>query len=166
MNGEGYSEVQLDNSLKSSVGLTITPGRKLHFKVYGDIMRPSGVFHCTLVGFAGFRNKLITAGAEVSYKSNLDLIEGHNAWGISGTVGVNITEKNELFVRYDYSASAVPVGETLQWNNSMDGAFMVTGIQHTFNQNAKLALNYQGTYPYSKTRQNSGAIFVNALFKF
>jgi hypothetical protein len=166
MNGEGYSEVQLDNSLRSSAGLTITPAGNFSFRLYGDYTRPSGISQCTLVGFAGFKNKIITIGGELSYKSNLDLTEGHNAWGISGTGGVSITEKNEIFVRYDYSASVIPIGETLQWNDMMDGNFLITGIQHTFSQYSKLALNYQATFPYSDSRNNSGAIFVNALFKF
>jgi hypothetical protein len=60
MNGEGYSELQLDNSVKTSAGLTITPVRQLAFRLYGDIDKPLGTWQYTLVGFAGFKNELIT----------------------------------------------------------------------------------------------------------
>ena len=97
MNGEGYSEIQLDNNVKTSVGLTITPVKQLAIRLYGDVIRPDGLIQSTLIGFIGFKNELITIGAEVSYKSNLGMIEGYNAWGISTTGGINITGKTEFF---------------------------------------------------------------------
>lgn len=165
-NGEGYSELQLDNAVKTSAGLTITPTKEVAIRIYGDINKPLGIWQSTLVGFAGYKSDLVTIGGEVSFKSNLDRIHGHNAWGISGTGAISVTKKSELFVRYDYSTSVLVPGETMQWNNEKDGTFLIAGIQHTFNQNVKMALNYQGTFPYNTGRKMSDAIFVNALFKF
>jgi hypothetical protein len=166
MNGEGYSELQIDNSLRTSIGLTITPGNKLAFRVYADISKPLGIMQNTLIGFAGFKNDLITIGGEVSYKSNLDRVDGHHAWGLSGTGGVNLTPKTELFMRYDHSASVIPAGEIFQWNNTMDGDFMITGVQYTFNQYTRFAINYRVTDPYDISRQNTDAIYINAHFRF
>lgn len=166
MNGEGYSEIQLDNSLRTSAGLTITPGKKWAFRLYGDISRPSGVLQNTYIVFAGFRNELITIGSDVSYKSNLDKTEGHNAWGISGTGAIRVKPETEIFMRYDHSVSAIPDGESLQWNNMMDGDLIITGIQHTFNQYTRIAINYRRTNPYDVSRQKSDAIYINAHFKF
>jgi len=165
-NGEGYSELQLDNSVKTSVGITITPTKQLAFRLYGDIDKPKGTWQSTLVGFAGYKSELITVGAEVSFKSNLDRIQGHNAWGVSGTGAINITKKVDLFVRYDYSSSLVVPGENLQWNYKKDGSLLIFGLERILSQNVKIALDYQGTFPYSTERQNSDAIYVNALFKF
>ena len=91
--------------------------------------------------------------------------EGY-AWGISGTGGINIFKKTELFARYDYSASVIVPGENAQWNFLNDGRFSVYGIQYTFSENVKMALDYQGTYPYSTDKHVSDAIYVNARFKF
>jgi hypothetical protein len=165
-NGEGYSEIQLDNSVKTSFGLTITPDKQFAIRLYGDINKPFGVWQYTLVGFTGFKNKLITFGAEVSYKSNLNQIVGHNVWGLSGTGGINITEKIELFSRYDYSTSIILPGESRKWNYINDKTFAVVGLQYTFSPNVKLALDFQGTYPYNSGVQNTNSIFVNGLFKF
>jgi hypothetical protein len=166
MNGEGYSELQLDNSLKTSAGLTITPVKQLAIRLYGDITKPKGILQYTLIGFAGFKNELLTIGAEVSYKSNLDMIGGHNAWGLSGTGAISISKMTEIFARYDYSSSVIVPGDIIQWNYQTDGSFAIIGFQYTFSQNVKMALNYQGTYPYNPGRQITDAIFLNALFKF
>ncbi len=166
MNGEGYSEIQLDNSLRTSAGLTITPGKNLAFRFYGDVSRPSGVLQNTLIAFAGFRNDLITIGGEVSYKSGLDKIEGHDAWGFSSTGAIRVKPQTEIFMRYDHSVSAIPEGETIQWNYLMDGDLIITGIQHTFNQYTRIALNYRRVNPYDVSGYKTDAIYLNAHFKF
>lgn len=166
MNGEGYTDIQLDNGVKTSAGLIYTPVRQIAVRVYGDIENLHDQWRYMLLVFFGFKNDLITIGGEASYKTNLDMIAGHNAWGISGTAGINIFKKTELFVRYDYSASVIIPGENAQWNWKNDGRFAVFGIQYTFNEYVKMALDYQGTYPYNTDNHNSDAIFVNAVFKF
>ena len=125
-----------------------------------------GIWQYTLIGFAGFKNDLITIGGEVSYKSNLDLTEGDNAWGISETGSVGISEKTEIFVRYDYSLTSIPQGETIQWNYLLDGKFAIAGVQYTLSQNVKIALDYQNRSPYNINQQNTRSVYVNALFKF
>jgi hypothetical protein len=166
MNGEGYSNLQLDNNLKSSLGVTITPVKQLAFRVYGDLMKQSGIWQTTLIGFAGFSNDYFNFGAEISYKTNLDLTGGHDAWGISGTGAISLTEKMEFFTRYDYSTSVIAHGEALEWNFKKDGTFFITGFQYTFNKMVKIALDYQATFPVDASKSISKHIFLNALFKF
>jgi hypothetical protein len=166
MNGKGYNNIQYDNSLKTSAGLTITTQNRISFRFYGDIMKPHGITQATLIGFAGFKNDFLSIGAEASYKSNLDLVTGHDGWGISGTGAVNISEKTEIFLRYDYATSVAPQGSSVHWNNLLDGTFMISGLQYTFSPNLRMALNYKGNYPYSTVRQNTDAIYLNLHFKF
>jgi hypothetical protein len=166
MNGEGYLEVQMDNGVKSSIGLTITPDEHLAFRLYGDYEQKPGLEQVTGILFAGYKSKLLTIGAEGSIKTNLDGKTGHHAWGISATGGINFTEKDEIFVRYDYSTSVIPEGETEHWNEMRDGSFTIIGIQHTFTPNIKLALDFQGRNPHESTSQNSNMIYLNALFRF
>ena len=165
-NGEGYSNIQLDNNLKTSAGLTITPAKQLAIRLYGDLTKPLRLWQYTLIGFAGFKNELITIGAEASYKSNLDLTEGHNVWGISGTGSMSVSKKAEIFARYDYSSSVTVPGDIIHWNYLNDLSFVIIGIQYTFSQNVKMALNYQSKYPYDTSKQITDAIFLNALFRF
>jgi hypothetical protein len=165
-NGEGYSTIQLDNSLKTSIGLTITPFKSMAIRLYSDLMKKDGVFQNTLVGFIGFRSELFYIGGEASFKSNLDLTEGHHAWGVSSTGGINITKRNELFARIDYSTSVILTGDYSGWNYEKDGTFLVTGIQHIFNNYIQAALNYQSYYPIDDTRNKSHYIFLNLRVKF
>jgi hypothetical protein len=166
MNGEGYSDLQLDNSLRTSAGVTISPVKPLAIRLYGDISRPHGVLQYTLIGFAGYKNELITIGAEASYKSNLDMLEGHDAWGLSATGSVSLSKKTEIFVRYDYSTSVIAHGDILEWNYNNDGRFAVYGFQYTFNPNFRIAIDYQGTFPTDSGKQVSDAIFLNLHFRF
>ena len=166
MNGEGYEELQLDNSVKASFGLIITPVRQLAIRLYGDLNRPQGIWQSTLIGFAGFKNELISIGVEVNYQSNHDLIGGHHAWGLSGTGGISLSKKSEIFARYDYSSSVTMPGDILHWNYLMDGSLAILGYQYTFSTYVKMALNYQGSYPYNPIAQITDAFFINAVFKF
>jgi hypothetical protein len=166
MNGEGYNNVQLDNSLRTSVGFTFTPDNGFAFRIFGDITHVQNLWQPMFVGFAGFKNEKFTLGAEITYKSNLDLNMGHNAWGISGTGSVNLAEKTEVFARYDYSNSTIAQGEFQRWNYLLDGNFLVCGIQYTFNSFVKIALDYQGIFPYDPARSRSEQVLINALFKF
>jgi hypothetical protein len=166
MNGEGFSNIQLDDKLRASTGLTITPSEKIAARIYGDIYRQNGLWQSVFVGFVGYKNDLFIIGGEVSYKSNIDLIHGHHAWGISATGGINLNKTTQIFGRYDYSTSVTMPADILQWNYLQDGSFAIAGIEHTFSPNVKLALNYQGTFPYSSTGQISDLIYLNALFKF
>jgi hypothetical protein len=166
MNGEGYSNLQLDNNLKSSIGITITPIKQLAFRMYSDLMKRSGLWQNTLIGFAGFRNSFFSFGAEISFKSNLDLQKDHDAWGVSATGSISLTKKIDFFTRYDYSTSVIAPGDVAEWNYNKDGTFLVTGFQYTFNKIVKVALDYQAGFPVDASKSSSKLIFLNALFKF
>jgi len=166
MNGEGYLELQLDNGVRSSLGIAITPNSNFAFRLYGDFEKKTDIQEVTGIIFAGYRNKILNIGAEASLKTNLDAISSHNAWGLSATGGVNFTEKDEVFIRYDYSTSVTPEGETQQWNYLQDGTFAIIGVQHSFTPNIRLTLDFQGRNPYEEGQANSNLIFLNALFRF
>ena len=165
-NGEGYSTLQLDNSLKSSLGVTITPVKFLAIRLYSDLMKKEGVFQNTLVGFIGFRSEIFYIGGEVSFKSNLDLTEGHHAWGASSTAGLKVSEKNEIFARYDYSTSVTAPGDMTGWNYERDGSFIIAGLERTFNKYIKASINYQSFYPVDYSKDISDYIYLNLLVKF
>jgi hypothetical protein len=166
MNGEGYSNLQMDNNLKSSIGITITPVKQLALRMYSDLMKQPGLWQNTLIGFAGFRNDYLNLGVEISHKTNLDLTKGHNAWGISGTGAISLTKKIEFFTRYDYSTSVIATGDIAEWNYNKDGTFLIAGFQCTFNRIVKIALDYQAGFPVDASKAASKLIFLNALFKF
>lgn len=166
LNGDGYLNVQLDNSIKTTYGVTITLPSKFSFRFYGDIMKPKGVLQNTFIGFAGYANDLISIGAEASYKTNIDLTEGHDGWGLSTTASLFPNKKYEVFTRIDYAASLKVPGDQLQWAHNLDGVYLISGIQRNFTNNIKLALNYRGVFPYDPDKNTTSAIYLNALFRF
>lgn len=166
MNGEGYNNFQADENIRSSIGVIITPSENLAFRIYGDIQRTMDIWQPLFIAFAGFKNSLLYFGGEVSYKSNTDLIRGHHTWGISGTGGINVTEKTEIFGRYDFISSVIMPDDLIKWNYLNDGNFVILGVQHTFSPNVKIALDYQGRDPYSKVGRVTDLIYLNLLFIF
>jgi|WetSurMetagenome_2_1015567.scaffolds.fasta_scaffold00464_16 hypothetical protein len=164
-NGEGYSDIQLDNGVKAAAGLTYRPTSHYAFRFYNDLNNVNGILQYTLSSFAGVDNKWINFGASLHYKTNMDKVEGHDGWGVSSTGSVKLPHNYEIFGRYDYSGSVSVPGETYHWNYLKDASLIVFGLQKNINVNFKLALDYQSSIPYSGNLPSSGFIFLNALFK-
>jgi hypothetical protein len=57
-------------------------------------------------------------------------------------------------------------GELRPWNYLTDGSFGIAGVQYAFSPDIKLALDYQGTFPYAASRMVTDLIYLNALFRF
>lgn len=166
LNGKGYTNVQYDNSLKTAGGITITTPQKLTVRLYGDAMKPGGVWQTTMIGFGGYKNDHFSFGAEASYKTNLDLIQGHDVWGISATGSIFLNQKSELFARYDYASSRVIAESNQQWDYSKDNTYFIGGFQHIFSENVMVALNYRRANPYDPAKKTLNSIYLNARFKF
>jgi hypothetical protein len=165
LNGKGYTNVQVDNSLKTAFGLNITTPDNISIRLYGDLMRTRNVLQNTLIGFAGIKNSLFSIGVEYSHKTNLDLIKNHDVWGFSSTGSIFLNKKTELFTRYDYAASSKVSDEVLQWDYTKDATCLIGGIQRTINNYFQIALNYRRTNPYNPGQKTTNAIYVNAHFK-
>jgi hypothetical protein len=166
LNGKGYNNIQFDNSLKTALGLTISTPGNVFVRLYGDIMKPQGVMQTTFIMFTGHKNDLFSIGAEASYKTNLDLINGHDVWGISATASIFLNNKTELFARYDYAASVKVPDEELQWNYEKDNTYFIGGIQYKLSDNLKIALNFRRKNPYNPGQKTTDALYLNAHFKF
>jgi hypothetical protein len=164
LNGEGYTNVQVDNSIKTAAGIILTTPNKISVRLYGDILRKSGVWQSTMIAFAGMKSKIISFGGEFSYKKNIDLLDKTDIWGLSATGSVFLNPETDIFGRIDYTG-ALP--ETVINNDyNKYTTFFIGGIQHVFNENLKIALNYRRTNPYLSDKQSFDAIYLNAGFKF
>lgn len=166
MNGEGYNDIQVDDNIRTSAALTFTPSKTMVLRILGDIQKTGGLWQPLGLVFAGFKNDHLTIGGEVTYKSNIDIVKGHHAWGISATAAVKIAKDTELFTRFDYSASVTVPGESRPWNYLRNSDLLIVGLQQTLSPNVKVALDYQGTIPYSSEVAGTDLIYFNALFKF
>lgn len=165
MNGKGYSNLQVDNNLKISAGLIISPANFL-FRIYGDAMKKGENLQSTLVSFAGYKNDQFTIGTELSHKANFGPLRGNDVWGFSCTGAINLTDKIQFFARYDISQSVLSNEESIRWNYLNDSDLAITGIEYEFTEKIKISLNYQGNYPHNITKNNSEMVFFNSLYRF
>jgi hypothetical protein len=165
-NGEGYTNIQNDNSLLFGAGITIKPSEELTFRLFGDIYNQQTVYSNTIASFAGYKNSRFSLGLEYNYKTNINNTLEHHIFGFSTMASYYLSQKFELFGRYDLSSSVIPPGDIDQWNILNDGSLIITGLQFTHSQYLRISLNYQGWSPISSTVPGSDYIQINVDFKF
>ncbi len=146
-NGEGYKSLQTDNLFKYSIGGTLrAPGNFTSRMVY-DMMH-NKIPETTLLVFTSydFRAKWNLA-AEFVRRQNNSWLAGRDihAWSFYGKY--NLTEKYQLFARFDKIDSNILKGETSPWRMANDGAAFIAGIQFRPIPKITLALNYQDWQP-------------------
>jgi len=164
MNGDGI-RMNPEGGLKASLGLNIFPKEDAFVRLYCDTRKIRGLWQTTLIGFAGFTLDILKIGAEINFKTNHDIIKGHNAWGISSTGSLALSENFTFFARYDYSASVIVPGDVLPWNNGCDGKLLILGVQRTLGTNARIAIDYQAGIPNDINKMPSDMIYLHAHFR-
>ena len=165
-NGEGYSNLQRDDILKTGLGLEgeLFPG--FFMRLYSDMM-VKDIVESTGACFAGYKfKKLFTLGAEYNWQLNEDYNEGYNRSGYSAYGSYFLPYNLELFGRYDFVTSNIPDGADRPWNLSDDGSSLIGGVQYQPIPKVKIALSYRDWYPYASDVGNSAYIYLNLEFKY
>ncbi len=165
MNGEGYTDLQRDNSFKTGTGLTFTPHPSLIFRVFVDFVKKSEL-ESTISTFGGYTHDPVAIGLEYNYKINRYDLSGYNQSGISSYVMYRISKRFELFARYDRLASVILPEESAPWNLKDDGSAIIAGIQYQPVSMVKVALDYQDWYPWASNMPNLTYIFINLEVSF
>ncbi|SHE51007.1 Putative beta-barrel porin-2, OmpL-like. bbp2 [Dysgonomonas macrotermitis] len=172
-NGEGYKQVEKNNSTRYAAGLTVSPLKNMVFRVYGDIYNdgedlrdalPEGVTdgkysdQKSLALFAGYQNSIISGGAEFNKVFNKGFIQGKDYYGYSFYASGKIADKWRVYGRYDLMDSDKPESFGSEWN-SLDGQFIIMGIEYQPLKQLKISPNFRNINPdRSKSEQY---IFVN-----
>lgn len=166
MNGEGYNQLQTDNAYKTGLGLTFIPLKGLTARIYADYTEREEI-QSTISSFIGYDfKKMIIIGMEYSYQMNNKYEKDHNLNGFSAYTSYNITNKWQLFGRYDKLWSNQIEGEPYDWNINKDGSAIIGGIQFSPHKNIKIAANYQDWYPYAQNIENESYFYLNLEYKF
>lgn len=163
-NGEGYTRLQTDNTIKGALGVTLTPIKGMYFRAYADLMQKS-VSESAIASFVGYENKRFTVGAEYNYKFNVNFIDGNDLYGYSLYGSYNIMKKWQLFARYDKLNSTLAEDDVLPWNIVRDGSAVIAGVQFSPIKYVKIALNYQDWVPYASNLESAHFIFLNFELK-
>jgi hypothetical protein len=111
----------------------------------------------------GYRHKKMTGGAEYNWKGNRDFRQDHHQTGLSFYLSYDITDRLEVFGRYDRLSSVIPSAYAQPWNLVDDGSAIIAGVQFRPVEQVKLALNYQDWVPYAANMGNMSYIFINLL---
>lgn len=165
MNGEGYTQLQTDNTYKGALGISLYPVESLTLRVYYDLMA-CGVSQQTIAAFAGYRmHETLALGVEYNVKINEDHKDGHNRDGYSVYGYWNFFREYQVFLRYDFIRSSVTEQDGKPWDLVSDGSAFVGGIQYMPIQNIRIALNYQDWYPYAGNLPNKSYLYLNLEYK-
>lgn len=166
MNGEGYNQLQNDNSYKTGLGVTILPIKDITVRLYGDYTEHEEI-QASFVSFLGYKfKKLFRIGAEFNYQMNNKYKANQDLYGFSSYTSINISKRWEVFGRYDKLWSNTLNSESADWNINKDGSAIIGGIQFAPHKNVKIAANYQDWYPYAKNLDNESYFYLNLEFKF
>lgn len=165
MNGEGYKNLQSDNTYQTALGITINPFDFLTTRFYIDYTDKS-VTHNNFGAFIGFNYSKYKLGVEYGFDRNSNFYEHRNQNGYSVFGSYSIHQNFELFARYDVLRSNTLSGNEIPWNLSNDGSAIITGIEYRPHKKVKLALNYQDWYPYASDASNLAYLYFNVEFSF
>lgn len=139
LNGEGFRKIQLDNDLLYGAGITFSPYKGFKMRVYGDLQTADEAEVDTTKGaqknlqiHAGYDHKKFRVGAEYNWQWNNNSDLGHVIHGFSCYATGKITNKFNIFARYDNGTSLDKVNEI--WAYGKDGQDIFCGVEYRVNK--------------------------------
>lgn len=165
-NGEGYTNIQSDNSYNEGLGIVTHPIDNSTVKLYFDYTKKE-ITRWGLYSFASYRfmNKISLSG-EYNYQSNTNYIVDNNRFGYSIYSSYDITTHYQLFARYDKINSNIHENDDIPWNIHNDGSAITAGIQYSIIDGLKFSLDYQDWYAYAINGNNYSFLFINLEANF
>lgn len=146
LNGEGYKNLQSDNTYKGALGVTLTPVKNLNIRAYYDLMS-TDVAQQTIALFAGYNADKFRVGAEYNIQSNNNMVEDQDLTGISLYTTLITGKKLNVFGRFDNLSSNKLEGAVDPWNISKNGQAYILGIEYKPTKGIKISPNFQGWNP-------------------
>jgi hypothetical protein len=165
-NGEGYKNLQFDNSYRTGLGMTYKYKKKIVFRTHIDYSEKT-TRRITYSGFLGYKFKeKFNIGGDYNYQVNYNFNEGFDLFGYSLYGSWNLTERLQYFARYDMLNSNIIDNETAPWDLAADGSSIITGVQWKIVNGILVALNYQDWVPYASNLANRKYLYLNLEVKF
>lgn len=160
-NGEGTLGLNTNNSNKYGLGITARPFKGFTLRAYGDLftksedLYPSSAIlenasfenQMSLAFFAGYRNEYFSLGAEYNKQMNRSFIDGCDYQGYSVYAGVPLSEKFELYGRYDHVDTDTPQRITYDWNPIANENTIIAGLEYHPIRQIYISPNYRYIEP-------------------
>lgn len=161
VNGEGYKKLQKQDGLNYGVGVTFTPVKGLSLRLYGSINESAYNTQANTTNFAafvGYKGENYSVGIEYNAMKNALFTHGAHQSGISLFSTAKLSEKTEIFARYDNLSSEN------DWNIAKDEQTAILGAQFKLGKYVKLAPNVRMGMPKASDADNTYAAYVSFFF--
>jgi len=165
LNGEGYKNLQSDDTYKGAFGVTVTPVKNLNFRVYYDYMS-TDIAQSTLALFGGYKADKFKVGAEYNLQINNKLAEDQDLTGISVYTTIVASKKVNFFARLDNLSSSELEGEDDGWNLAKDGQAYIFGLEYKPVKGVKISPNFQGWSPKEEDAPFEASVYLNLEISF
>jgi len=164
-NGEGYKKLEADSTLRTGVGVTITPVKNITGRVYYDFSNNESV-QSSLATFLGYTHERFSLGAEYVKQLNPEFEADRDLNGLSFYGTVYAAPRWNVFARYDNLSSNTLAGEAVNWHLSGDGQLFIAGFEFAPAKGIKLAPNFKGWSPADRGDAFIASFFLNCEIKF
>lgn len=165
LNGEGFTKVQADSTLKVAVGLTVEPVKHLIARVYADYMKKNAA-QTSFNAFLGYVGTSLTVAGEYNLQSGHGMVQDQNYSGVSFWGTYKTSKSMSVFARYDNLSSNTLTGKTTAWNSSKDGQLYTAGLEFFPVKGIAISPNFQYTQPNLSTLKPSTSILLNVGLSF
>lgn len=162
VNGEGYKKIQVNEGLNYGLGVTLTPAKGFHIRLYGGLNESGEAGKkntANIATFIGYRHEKFAIGAEYNYMTNTSGVVDADQSGYSLFATANLPKDISLFVRFDelYSRNG--------WNCAKDESAIIFGAQIKLGKYAKIAPNFRVAMPKANEIENIYAAYLNCQFE-
>jgi hypothetical protein len=163
-NGEGYKKLESDSVLRTGLGITLHPVKKLTGRIYYDFSHRD-VTLSSLALFIGYANDRFSLAAEYNKQMNHDFQERSDLYGTSFYGTLQATKKIKLLARYDKLMSNKESGTSVDWNLTNDGELYIAGVEFPVVKGIKFSPNLRGWDPAAPGESFRSSIYFNLEIK-
>ncbi len=164
LNGEGYKKIEVDSTLKYTLGVTLRPAKTLAFRVYYDYMYKQAAQQ-TLSFFLAYTGIRWKGGVEYDKQYNHDMSSGKDYSGYS-FYATYYLKKINIFGRYDYLSSVTMADQVNPWNFAKDGQVLIAGVEVSPVKGVKVSPNYQLWKPQNRAKSSVSGAYLSLEIKF
>lgn len=170
-NGEGFRFNQdQQGKVKYAAGIDVKPLKNWINRIYYDNSASSDptkpAAQQLLSVFSGYRlPKVFRLGAEYNYHFNHGNVSNENLYGVSVYGSWEISDRFEIFARYDNLQSNTLSGSSSAWHLASDGQAYIAGVHFIPVKNVALSVSYQGWQPTDDALKYKNTIAFSTEFK-
>lgn len=161
VNGEGYKKIQKNDGLNYGLGLTLTPVKGLHIRLYGGLNESSEEGKKDIVNmaaFVGYKHERFTIGAEYNQIWNASYSDNADQSGYSIFASAKLSKLTDIYARYD------DLNSKDDWNIEKDESAAIIGAQFKLGKYVKIAPNFRMNMPKADGAKNGYSAYVNCYF--